>query len=73
MDGGEPITAELDRAIEQAEHLVLSRSALTSKWVRQELMRARRTGTKISAAPAITRSELEHWRRAHDIYDPTAP
>ena len=78
VEGGENVLPGVLRAIEEAEHLVLilSRRALSSDWVKAEWTHARAVGRKVSpvlADPTLHRSDLPHWIRRADVYDPEDP
>ena len=78
LDGGEDITDQLLRAIENSKHLVLivTRRALASPWVRREWTHARQVGTKISpvlADKSIPIDELPNWMQRVDVYDIDSP
>jgi hypothetical protein len=78
MEGGEDISDQLLRAIDEAKHLVLvlTQRALASIWVKREWTHARTVGTKISPIlgdRTIRVEDLPGWMQRVDVYDIAVP
>ncbi|MBY5326133.1 NB-ARC domain-containing protein [Rhizobium leguminosarum] len=78
VEGGEDITPQVLRVINEVEHLVLiiTRRAVASDWVRLEWMHARAHGVKVSpiiADTTLRKTDLPAWASRADIYDISEP